>query len=318
MIAVTDEGWVGGEGSGRGEWQGPPSIVPDQCEFVSIAIETGATLGRHAFISAPGSPLAIRGQINPPGCGEGVAHLCASGALWRLVEPEPVRESPGLRRGEERGKVSTTACHRQTDDTSTGLHAGDLAFSHVPRDTPEAQFHFPAVTEKGRRSCLLMAPGACGSRLVNQCESTSGRHPPGGSARLHIGETFPKAFPVLLASQQAVTFLPSCVFHKHTRGPKGSGGRRCPFVDMLDWGLGGGRTRSGGDQFNSTLIAPRWGEGGMRRRRRRRRSREWTEDGALAGSLSVSIHPPEPFYQSPVGTVSQSGQACPLLCPCTG
>ena len=44
-----------------------------------------------------------------------------------MVEPEPVRESPGLRRGEERGKVSTTACHRQTDDTSTGLHAGDLA-----------------------------------------------------------------------------------------------------------------------------------------------------------------------------------------------
>lgn len=33
---------------------------------------------------------------------------------------------------------------------------------------------------------------------------------------------------------------------------------------------------------------------------------------------SVSIHPPEPFYQSPVGTVSQSGQASPLLCPCTG
>lgn len=34
--------------------------------------------------------------------------------------------------------------------------------------------HFPAVTVKGRRSCLLMAPGACGSRLANQCESTSG------------------------------------------------------------------------------------------------------------------------------------------------
>ena len=59
----------GGEGSGRGEWQGP-SIVPNQCESVSIAIETGATLGRHAFISTTGSPLAIRGQINPPGCSE--------------------------------------------------------------------------------------------------------------------------------------------------------------------------------------------------------------------------------------------------------
>lgn len=64
MIAVTD-GVGRGEGSGRAEWQGS-SIVPDQCESVSIAIETGATLGRHAFISATGSPLAIRGQINPP------------------------------------------------------------------------------------------------------------------------------------------------------------------------------------------------------------------------------------------------------------
>lgn len=54
----------------------------------------------------------------------GVGRLRGGGGL---VEPEPVRESPGLRRGEERGKVSTTACHRQTDDTSTGLHAGDLA-----------------------------------------------------------------------------------------------------------------------------------------------------------------------------------------------
>lgn len=68
MIAVTD-GVGRGEGSGRGEWQGS-SIVPEQCESVSIAIETGATLGRHAFISATGSPLAIRGQINPPGCSE--------------------------------------------------------------------------------------------------------------------------------------------------------------------------------------------------------------------------------------------------------
>lgn len=64
MIAVTD-GVGRGEGSGWAEWQGS-SIVRDQCESVSIAIETGATLGRHAFISATGSPLAIRGQINPP------------------------------------------------------------------------------------------------------------------------------------------------------------------------------------------------------------------------------------------------------------
>lgn len=63
MIAVTD-GVGRGEGPGRAEWQGS-AIVPDQCESVSIAIETGATLGRHAFISATGSPLAIRGQINP-------------------------------------------------------------------------------------------------------------------------------------------------------------------------------------------------------------------------------------------------------------
>lgn len=39
---------------------------------------------------------------------------------------------------------------------------------------------------------------------------------------------------------------------------------------------------------------------------------------SLLSKLSVSVHPPVPFYQSPVGTVSQSGQACPLLCPCTG
>lgn len=44
----------------------------------------------------------------------------------------------------------------------------------APPPSLQAQFHFPAVTEKGRRSCLLMAPGACGSRLANQCESTSG------------------------------------------------------------------------------------------------------------------------------------------------
>lgn len=39
---------------------------------------------------------------------------------------------------------------------------------------PTEQFHFPVATETGRRSCLLMAPGACGSLLANQCESTSG------------------------------------------------------------------------------------------------------------------------------------------------
>lgn len=71
MIAVTD-GMGRTVGSGRGEWQGP-SIVSDQCESVSIAIETGATLGRHAFISTTGSPLAIRGQINPHGCVKGGA-----------------------------------------------------------------------------------------------------------------------------------------------------------------------------------------------------------------------------------------------------
>lgn len=78
MIVVTD-GVGRGEGCSRGECQGS-SIVPNQCESVSIAIETGATLGRHAFISAPGSPLAIRGQINPPGCSEdggvGLVGLC--------------------------------------------------------------------------------------------------------------------------------------------------------------------------------------------------------------------------------------------------
>ena len=124
---------------------------------------------------------------------------------------------------------------------------------------PTEQFHFPVATETGRRSCLLMAPGACGSLLANQCESTSGtslgqticlsahsaccqtpvpfrpvpkrgRHPLGGSARSHIRETFPKAFPVLLASRRALTSLPSCVLHKHAGGPKGSGGRRCPSV----------------------------------------------------------------------------------------
>lgn len=66
--------------------------------------------------------------------------------------------------------------------------------------------------------------------------SQAGRHPLGSSACSHDGETFPKAFPVLLASRHALTSFPSCVFHKHTRGPKSSEGRRCPFVNMLDWG----------------------------------------------------------------------------------
>lgn len=83
MIAVTD-GVGRGEGSGRGEWQGS-SIVPEQCESVSIAIETGATLGRHAFISATGSPLAIRGQINPPGCSERVGGGEGGGGVAAIV-----------------------------------------------------------------------------------------------------------------------------------------------------------------------------------------------------------------------------------------
>lgn len=65
--------------------------------------------------------------------------------------------------------------------------------------------------------------------------SQAGRHPLGSSACSHDGETFPKAFPVLLASLHTLTSFPSCVFHKHTRGPKISKGRRCPFVNMLDW-----------------------------------------------------------------------------------
>lgn len=68
--------------------------------------------------------------------------------------------------------------------------------------------------------------------------SQAGRHPLGSSACSHYGETFPKAFPVLLASRHALTSFPSCVFHKHTRGPKSSKGRRGPFVNMLDWGWG--------------------------------------------------------------------------------
>lgn len=43
---------------------------------------------------------------------------------------------------------------------------------HMHTPSP-SQFHFPVI-EKGRRFCLLMAPGTCGSRLANQCESTSG------------------------------------------------------------------------------------------------------------------------------------------------
>lgn len=82
MIEVTD-GMGRGEGSGRGEWQGP-TIVSDQCESVSIAIETGATLGRHAFISTTGSLMAIRGQINPPGCSGGVCKGLQAHALVYL------------------------------------------------------------------------------------------------------------------------------------------------------------------------------------------------------------------------------------------
>lgn len=50
----------------------------------------------------------------------------------------------------------------------------------------------------------------------------AGNPPSRSVARSHTSETFPKAFPVLLASGQAVTLVPSCVFHKHTRGPKGT------------------------------------------------------------------------------------------------
>lgn len=49
------------------------------------------------------------------------------------------------------------ACHQQPFPTNRGGWS-----------------HFLVVTVKGRRSCLLMAPGACGTRLANQCESTSG------------------------------------------------------------------------------------------------------------------------------------------------
>lgn len=41
----------------------------------------------------------------------------SAGASQRVTRP----------RGEARGKVSTTPCHRQTDDTSTGLRAEDPA-----------------------------------------------------------------------------------------------------------------------------------------------------------------------------------------------
>lgn len=58
------------------------------------------------------------------------------------------------------------------------FHCSFVAFTHTHTPAwplpPLGRSHFPVVTEKGRRSCLLMAPGACGSRLANQCESTSG------------------------------------------------------------------------------------------------------------------------------------------------
>ncbi|KAK5599325.1 hypothetical protein CRENBAI_022915 [Crenichthys baileyi] len=79
------------------------------------------------------------------------------------------------------------------------------------------------VTQKGRRSCLHMAPGACGFRLANQLPKRA-IHYHGGSVRSHRDEAFPKAFPVLLASRQAVTLLPFCVFHKHAGGPEGTRG----------------------------------------------------------------------------------------------
>lgn len=68
--------------------------------------------------------------------------------------------------------------------------------------------------------------------------SQAGRHPLGGNARSHIGETFPKSFPVLLASRQAVTFLPSCVFHKHTQRAKGQQGPALPVCRHAWLGLG--------------------------------------------------------------------------------
>lgn len=124
------------------------------------------------------------------------------------------------------------------------------------------QNFFSGATQKDSPSRLHMATGACGTRLANQCESTSGTSlgqtipprthsscyqtpsfslwfPKAGrrslscSARSHFCETFPELFPVRLASRQAVTFFPYCMFHKPARGPKCT--KRYPSTYWLGW-----------------------------------------------------------------------------------
>lgn len=82
--------------------------------------------------------------------------------LWISVLGESggagVREINTRLKGRKRGKVSTTRCHRQTDDSSTRLHAGDLAVI-----TP--QTYLPASTHA--HTYTHVAPTYCTARIVS-------------------------------------------------------------------------------------------------------------------------------------------------------
>ena len=80
-------------------------------------------------------------------------------ASQRVTRPEE-------RRGEERGKVSTTACHRQTDDTSTGLHAGDLAVI-TPHTHTHTHTHTHMHTQIHACTHTVTRQTEKGARLLN-------------------------------------------------------------------------------------------------------------------------------------------------------
>lgn len=79
--------------------------------------------------------------------------------LWISVLGESggagVREINTRLKGRKRGKVSTTRCHRQTDDSSTRLHAGDLAVI-TPQTYLPASTHAHTYTHAYTRRTHLL------------------------------------------------------------------------------------------------------------------------------------------------------------------
>lgn len=135
---------------------------------------------------------------------------------------------------------------------------------HLPRPPFQLSSFPPGVTQRGRRSRLHMAPGACGSRLANQCESTSGtslgqtislsihsgccrtlshsvqfpsrQAPPGRQCALTHRRDISQSLlspPGISAGRHLLTLLhvpQTCQEAREHQGPA------LPFADMLDWG----------------------------------------------------------------------------------